>query len=1501
MSDLAAALPLNVTSMPLAPAAEAVSLAHPSIDPAAPPRLAICCIVRDSARTIDALLGSIVGCEGGPAADEFVWTDTGSVDDTRDRIAKAFGLDSATAWPASVGDAPIVHEIIRPTGVMDGGRPVKIGTQHLSIVPPYRRVRVVLSRFEWINDFSAARQYGFDLATATWRAYFDSDDVVPWARHMRDTVEATEIRAPPVNALSMTYDYDPALKQDVVRCVRWADGWKWTRPIHEHLVRSVHGQTRCVSKVADFVVHHRPADGHYQSSVDRNFGMLSVSIEEARARGDRTRVGLDAFSLGQHYRQLGDLQKAASYYAECADALGATNIAAIALAEYAEMAALTGQADQAVDIAAKAFGRAPELREGLGALAIAHHLRHDTSRAVDLFDLYFSRPPPVAHTSHDVLFLDGVVPAHATMAYIAAGQLDKAQVALERISDTAVHDPRVKPLVKTAQRTLLQRRGVRILREMHDFWNWSCEPIKFREILRNLVPESIAELPEVREIHGWVDKKLPHLENWEQYQKAYADIPTDTFHTNEALHDHVRNNLGRTKGVVAWAKALPKDGPPVYVASIGAQDCIIERAVMEQNERISMCAIDVSPTAAVGIQQLIADYPGRVTTHAIVKHHYDWPKVVPGSEQPMDGASLGAAGRPMGLSEVVDPADGEVAGYRQIFGRRFDAVMLFEVIEHVPDDLEALDTIYDMLAPGGRFFLSTPIASEWIEPYLTGPMPPWHFHGHVRGYSPTSLWRKLRQAGFSGNLKATDNGSLFFASVTRPVIGLTPSRDFAGNRLSIVCPWTPIPFDPQSLHEGHVGGSEEAVIRLAPALAALGVEVTVYAGMPEREDRLFVHDSVRWRPSTEFNPADDHGTVLMWRSPQSLLVPGVKDAKWRKFSWLHDLAHGAPPEAYEACDKVIVLSETAVEEVMRLDKVPHEKLVIAQNGIDGRLFPPLGDDAGREPHTCIWASSPNRGLQHLLAIWPEVRAAVPDATLEIFYDWTMFRHAWPTWARDLDEKVAALKDDGVKFIGGVSHDVLFAAYKRAGILGFPSTYSETFCLHPDTLVALPGNHHTSAPASARIADLVGKSGFPVYSFDPDQDRFRLATCKKVWETKRVTELVHITLDDGAVLRITPEHLMMNFEGEWQPAESLAVGARLMALHYRYNVSIKDVDGYWVSESRLVGEWMKGRPLTKDEHVDHKDPTRLDNRPESLEVMTVAEHMSKTHRGQENRRAAHKARMEGLKVWLATDEGRAAMKTRNVKAGQTRWYKFRQLPLEERNRIMAMASVTRATNLAAKKAKQEKVEPKFGYTATGSVRRKPLGGNVSAAAHAGTQRAWAKRVERYGPSGRPSGENHKIVKIERVQYPDGLPVYDMEVEGLHNFVAEGVVVHNCTNAALSQAAGCWPVVTAHGALRTTVLTGDFVSAIQWDEGTDDKVKATENYAHYPDPEDAKDLLAAKRAEFHGRFAKALIHRLQNPPTTAEREAMRVKVIERFDWSVSARIFANIMFGEKDGAA
>lgn len=64
----------------------------------------------------------------------------------------------------------------------------------------------------------------------------------------------------------------------------------------------------------------------------------------------------------------------------------------------------------------------------------------------------------------------------------------------------------------------------------------------------------------------------------------------------------------------------------------------------------------------------------------------------------------------------------------------FDAVISFQVIEHVPNESAFLKELCRVLAPGGKVFISTPNRSYRLKPGQT----PWNRH-HIREYLPKEL------------------------------------------------------------------------------------------------------------------------------------------------------------------------------------------------------------------------------------------------------------------------------------------------------------------------------------------------------------------------------------------------------------------------------------------------------------------------------------------------------------------------------------------------------------------------------------------------------------------------------------------------------------------------------------------------------------------------------------------------------------------------------------------
>ena len=80
----------------------------------------------------------------------------------------------------------------------------------------------------------------------------------------------------------------------------------------------------------------------------------------------------------------------------------------------------------------------------------------------------------------------------------------------------------------------------------------------------------------------------------------------------------------------------------------------------------------------------------------------------------------------------------------------FDLVFFNHVIEHIPDDIRALETIYRVLKPNGLLILGTPNegAAWWQLAYRLQPKM-LELSDHVHFYTLESLSKKIEAAGFS--------------------------------------------------------------------------------------------------------------------------------------------------------------------------------------------------------------------------------------------------------------------------------------------------------------------------------------------------------------------------------------------------------------------------------------------------------------------------------------------------------------------------------------------------------------------------------------------------------------------------------------------------------------------------------------------------------------------------------------------------------------------------------
>lgn len=121
-------------------------------------------------------------------------------------------------------------------------------------------------------------------------------------------------------------------------------------------------------------------------------------------------------------------------------------------------------------------------------------------------------------------------------------------------------------------------------------------------------------------------------------------------------------------------------------------------------------------------------------------------------------------------------------------------------------------------------------------------------------------------------------------------------------------------------------------------------------------------------------------------------------------------------------------------------------------------------------HKLLYTSSYDRGLEHLLKMWPAIKAKYPDTTLDIAYGWDTFdklaannpeRAAWKNYM------IKLMSQEGITDHGRVGKKELVELQERCGILAYPSHFFEIFCIS-----VVDAQLHGCVPVTTTIGALV---------------------------------------------------------------------------------------------------------------------------------------------------------------------------------------------------------------------------------------------------------------------------------------------------------------------------------------------------------------------------------------------------------------------------------------------
>jgi glycosyltransferase involved in cell wall biosynthesis len=214
---------------------------------------------------------------------------------------------------------------------------------------------------------------------------------------------------------------------------------------------------------------------------------------------------------------------------------------------------------------------------------------------------------------------------------------------------------------------------------------------------------------------------------------------------------------------------------------------------------------------------------------------------------------------------------------------------------------------------------------------------------------------------------------------------------------------------PEALERG-IGGREGAMIRLATEWAKLGHEVTnfvptkkaqrffevktkteKYFGPPDATPRLWkdpgFHEYVPLNLTKPMLASFPYDAVVAWECPSIYEDERIQEKQ--KVRLVHmQVAHfniGEMEAAERYSTGVVALSEWA-KEFLVSSGLQHKNLYVRPNGVSLDNYP-IDPNFGEIPKhkAFVYSSSPDRGLEQLLELWPGIRKEHPDANLYVTY------------------------------------------------------------------------------------------------------------------------------------------------------------------------------------------------------------------------------------------------------------------------------------------------------------------------------------------------------------------------------------------------------------------------------------------------------------------------------------------------------------------------------------
>jgi glycosyltransferase involved in cell wall biosynthesis len=295
-------------------------------------------------------------------------------------------------------------------------------------------------------------------------------------------------------------------------------------------------------------------------------------------------------------------------------------------------------------------------------------------------------------------------------------------------------------------------------------------------------------------------------------------------------------------------------------------------------------------------------------------------------------------------------------------------------------------------------------------------------------------------AGLAGILNTAPNVAVNIPSLSQSLRMAEPElqerklRERRGGLdILLACGDTREPWNPRRVEEVGVGGSEIAACDWARGMVARGHRVRVFTGCGEPE----VYNEVEYLPTAALHGARGDVAVA-WRFPA--LLSHVHAS--RTFLWAHD----ASLPGIQCGTRVVAFSRWHKEVLVRQHELCPDDVCVIDGAIRVEDFAD-GGTTERRPQAAVCLSAHERHLLAFMDLWPRIRAAVPDATLDLFYGYDEWKRlpvnaVFAELIKYFDRKRPMLEAMGVTFHPRLPRKEIAHHLLSASVWLYPTAWSE---------------------------------------------------------------------------------------------------------------------------------------------------------------------------------------------------------------------------------------------------------------------------------------------------------------------------------------------------------------------------------------------------------------------------------------------------------------------------